>query len=165
MSTEDVTRLISAIESADNLGVWDIIPLVFSLIAIVLTIVQIFNTEQQHKSSIEADLLNKIFQEHLLYSFPQKFGVLKFNEKGKLTSANLFTDELNEIRIASQYYQYSNNGFYDQLKRELQSLEDFVVNSCNKTFLPSEQPSFFQEVQRRMEKIYQIINKRRYGKN
>ncbi len=165
MSTEDVTRLISAIESADNLGVWDIIPLILSLIAISLTIVQIFNTKQQHKSSIEANLLNKIFEEHLLCSFPKKFATLKFNEYGNLTSANLFTDELNEIRMDSQYYQYADKDFYNELKQKLQSLEDFVVNSCNKTFLPSEQPTFFQEVQGRMGEIYKLIDKRRYGQN
>lgn len=163
MSTEDVTRLVSAIESADNLGVWDIIPLIFSLTAIILTIVQIFKTKQQHKSSLEADLLRKVFENHLLYDFPQKFAILKFNEDGKLTSANLFTDELNAIRRDSQYYQYADVAFYNELKLKLQALEDYVVEACNKTFLASEQPSFLQEVQKQMGEVYKLIEKRKYG--
>ena len=80
-----------------------------------------------------------------------------------LSGVDGFISELNQLRKDILYFKYSNPKFYSSLKRSIQDLEDFVIDSSATTFDTETKKDFFQEMQSKIEEIYNTISKAYLG--
>ena len=75
----------------------------------------------------------------------------------------ILVDDLNKLRRDILYFKYADNDFYLALKKELQDLENYIVEAMNSQHDSTAQITFLTDVDERMTKIFVRINKRHCG--
>lgn len=140
---------------------------VLAIVAIIISIFSVYyqwrNDLKLNSVNLEAEYFQKIYEKHLLYELPQARKYIFF-QNNRLKDYDKLMDELNAIRNDSLYFLYSDKQFYEELKFALQDLEDFLGNCGNKEFTTENQQVILDEIQVKIEEIYNIIIKRYHGK-
>lgn len=139
--------------------------LIVSIISLIgtigIAIVQYFQNRRISQCSLEEEFFSEIYKDHLVNKLPEARKRMWVDKNKKLNDDTDLIDELNKIRQDSLYFMYNNEQFYNKLKAALQELEDFLINSEEKSV---EESSFFKEVQEKISTIYKIISDAKFGK-
>lgn len=140
------------------------------IIAIIAIVVSITSVLYQWKKdlklnavNLEAEYFQKIYERHLLSELPKARKYIFFSNN-KLKDYDKLMDELNAIRNDSLYFMYSDKKYYENLKNALQELEDYLGNCGNKEFSKENQDVIFNDIQEKIEEIYNIIISKYHGK-
>ena len=89
---------------------------------------------------------------------------VRFDDKGILCNGNNLCDALADMSMAALFYRYDDKIFFDKLVKECSSLEDLIVEAGNKPKrFEDNQHEFWQAVQKSLESIYRLIDKKRVG--
>ena len=68
------------------------------------------------------------------------------------------------MRSDSLYFEFRNKNFYDELKQNLQTLEDYLIKTVNKGKLQNyKQDIFYKQVNTYLEIIYKHITNAHFG--
>lgn len=144
----------------------DILTLVLSVLAIIVSICSAVATYHQtqrgQRISLEADYFSDIFKDYLLNRIPKAWRKIAFSD-GEIIQDNDLTNELVKLSKESQYFMFSDNDFYIELKEKLQNIEDELVNAHNYNYSKRQQASFMKRISRQLHDMYHFINKRYYG--
>ena len=157
----------STIEGAKNTTtVIDIVSVIIAILALGASIVSLIWTIQHSKKAqkitLEADYFRTIFKDYLVRKFPKAREKIFF-QKNKISGHKEFIDQLNSLRRKLSYFRYTDKQFYENLKTELQKLEDFILSAMNKSYESSEQTDFNISCDSQLSSIYELITKRYYG--
>lgn len=126
----------------------DIISAALSLFAIVVSIYAAFTANKSAAAAIRSS----------------NCGVIFFDDKGILCNGNNLCDALADMSMAALFYRYDDKIFFDKLVKECSSLEDLIVEAGNKPKrFEDNQHEFWQAVQKSLESIYRLIDKKRVG--
>lgn len=146
----------------------DIVSLVLSIIAILVSIVVAFvESVREYRLSrigLEAEYFKDIYKEHLVYKIPNARGYIKFDSANKLIGSDKLIDELQQLRKDSLYFQYNNPTFYGKLKQNIQELENYLVTNESRVFVGEDQTIAYTRIKDDIENIYRVISKGYLGK-
>lgn len=141
----------------------DCAALIISVLALLLSLyVAIAEARRDYKItkiSIEFEFYREIYKEHLIKKIPETRICMWIDKEGRIRDTQPFIDELNEIRRDSLYFLYNNKTFYNKLKKKLQKLEDFIIESEDDVFWGEDQTSFWNNIQAQLNEIYKVISK------
>ena len=161
-STADVLNVNIVDKSSSIPNFFDWAPIVLSIIAIAISIYTIYQTKETHKATLASTFFASIFKEYLLEKFPNGRERICF-ENGRIKGHEILVDDLNKLRRDILYFKYADNDFYLALKKELQDLENYIVEAMNSQHDSTAQIKFLTDVDERMTKIFVRINKRHCG--
>ena len=74
----------------------------------------------------------------------------------KILDANCLSDNLVNLRKKAQYFKFDDEDFYKELKNVTMDIEDYISESCNKTWENDEQADFLVIYIQKL-KIYIIV--------
>lgn len=142
----------------------DILAALAILISIITAMKQWRNDIKMNRINLEAEYFKQIYSEHLLKKLPKARGYVQFKSNGVLLVDDM-TDELNMIRQDSIYFFYADNKFYEKLKSGLGELEDYLVACSNQIISDTSiQKTVMQEIEDKLNIIYDILTRKYYGK-
>lgn len=142
----------------------DIISAALSLFAIVVSIYAAFTANKSAAAAIRSSNCGVIFDDYLIKKIPQARTTLRFDDKGILCNGNNLCDALADMSMAALFYRYDDKIFFNKLVKECSSLEDLIVEAGNKPKrFEDNQHEFWQAVQKSLESIYRLIDKKRVG--
>ena len=155
------------INQADNaMPIVDVFTLVLSVLAIIVSIWSAIASYHQmqrgQRISLEADYFSDIFKDYLLNRIPNAWRKITFSD-GEIIQDDDLTNVLVELGKKSQYFMFSDNDFYLELKEKLQGIEDDLVNAHNYNYSKRQQESFKKKISRQLHDMYHFINKKYYG--
>lgn len=146
----------------------DTLSLVLSILAIVISaIVGYFEYSGNRTSSLldlDSQFFRDIYSGYLLIKLPSALQDISFLEY-RICGSEPLEACLTKMRHDSLYYKYTNPEFYEELKRNMMALEDYVVNAHNRTFDHEQQNDFHSAMQDKLKTIYTTINKSYHGKS
>lgn len=146
----------------------DVVSLVLSIIAILVSVVVAFvESGREYRLSrigLEAEYFKDIYKEHLVYKIPSARGYIKFDSANKLIGSDKLIDELQQLRKDSLYFQYNNPAFYEELKQNIQKLENYLVMNEGRVFVGEEQTTAYTRIKDDIENIYRVISNGYLGK-
>ena len=141
----------------------DIAALVISIVAIVVSVVifiiELFTNKRINDINLISSFMNTIYEKHLISNIPNARKMICFSDN-KLSGISNLQHVLNQIRQDSLYFKYSDEQFFNELKKECQELEDYIVENEGKKFEYYEQPNVNKKIEKSIESIYAIINKK-----
>lgn len=133
------------------------------IISVVVAILQNNSNNKTNRISIEAEYFSDIYKEYLIKKIPIARKKLHF-EKDVLTGIDELCDLLKQMRSDSLYFEFRNRNFYDELKQNLQTLEDYLIETVNKgKLLNYQQDIFYKQVNTYLETIYKHITNAHFG--
>lgn len=143
----------------------DVASSVLAIVAIAVSIIALSQSDKIGKASIRSDNCSKIFDSYLIKQIPEARTRLHFGSDGRLQNGNGLCNELDKMMISSLFYKYDDNKFFVELNRKCDSLVDDIVDAGNHSLVSEyEQNHFFENVQKNLEDIYDLIDKKRTGK-
>lgn len=137
-----------------------------SAFALIVSIYAALTANSSAAASIRSTNCSTIFDDYLIKKIPQARAALRFDSSGYLCNGNNLCDVLANMNMSALFYKYDDNIFFKDLIHHCEMLEDMIVEAGNHP-RPSEhnQRLFGQEVQKELEVIYSLIDKKRIGKN
>lgn len=96
-----------------------------------------------------------IYLHYLVNRFPVARSKLNISEEGVLTGTDALVDCLNSMRKDFLYFMYSNPEFFHRLKKQLQSLEDYLILSEERLFVGESAVDFLHHVELSIKCIYE----------
>lgn len=146
----------------------DIAALIISIISLMATtIIGIYELKSNRKINditLEADFFDFLYKDLMIKQIPSCRAKLLFDQNNKLTGADDLIDAISEMRKKSIYYQYTDKLFYDRIKLKLQNIEDMLQESCDLKMLAEDQTDFFNNLQKEMKELYELLLKKYQGK-
>ena len=141
------------------------ISIVFSGIAIIISIIAVHYSNEIGRASIRADNCKEIFDEYLISKIPKSRSNLRFGPDGKLHNGNNLCEDLSSMLLSALFYKFDDQDFFTKLREKCEFVEDLVAEAADFA-RPSkdDQDSFFNELQCQLESIYGLIDKKRIGK-
>jgi len=136
--------------------------IVLSMAAIAISIYAIYQTRIAHKTTLASAFFASIFQDYLIRKIPNSREKICF-ENRKIKGHETLVDNLNELRREILYFKYADNKFFLVLQKELQNLENYIVDAMNSEHDSADQIKFLTTVDEKIEKIFVRINKRHCG--
>jgi len=141
-----------------------VISIIALLVSIVVACIEYFRDFKIAKIGLEFEFYREIYKEHLIYKIPEARNVMWIDEKRYLRDSDKLIEELNRIRRDSLYFMYNNRPFYEELKTQLQKLEDYIIKAGEKELAIDEQATFLNTVQDSLDGIYRVISNAYCGK-
>lgn len=142
---------------------------VLSVIAIIVSIIVAIKENRLqtdlNRINLESEYFNDIYKEHLIYKIPKARGYITFDASGKLIGTDKLIEELQQLRQDSLYFHYNKRDFYNKLKEEIQTLEDYLVKSADKQFVGEDYENIFRYITECINVIYKTISDGYLGKN
>lgn len=140
---------------------------VISFLAIIVSVVNAcytyFQSESHNKINIRSKYFEKVFDEHLLVNLPTARRYLRFSD-GRLVDVEKLSDALNDLRQSAVYFMYANHKFYDELRDYIGQLDDYIQECGNKRYDFDQQSIVLDSIQKKMESIYDCIDKASTGR-
>ena len=133
------------------------------LVSVGTVIYQMINDRKLNAINLEAEYFKEIYGKYLLYEIPNARKRLQFINKTLSGQKNLM-GILNEIRHDSIYFLYTDKKFYENIKFLTQDLEDYLANCANISFSLENQEVVFNEIQEKLENIYDTLIKKYHGR-
>lgn len=141
-----------------------ILSLISFVTSVIIAIYEIVENRKLNSVSLESEYFDSLFKDFLLNKIPLTRSTIKFDMNSKLVGTEEFINVLKDMRHNSLYFQYTDVSFFDELKKALFDLEDYILNSENKEITGEEQTEFFNEVQKKIVVIYKILLNKYKGK-
>lgn len=138
-----------------------IMSIIALIVSIVISFVEIRNSNKINKINLDSEYINEIFKNYLLIEIPQKRKFIKFDGKGKLTGISEIKQVLNNMLKDSLYFRFADKSFYDTLKTIISNLEDFLVEKNSKVFESTEHAELLSYIDKSIEDIYSTIEKKK----
>ncbi len=91
----------------------------------------------------------------MIYDIPKAQRKIYVNESGIIQDDKDFIKLLNKIRNKSLYFKYTDKDFYDKLVKNLQDLEDFIINRSNTPIV--DRNNFLKSVNDKVEELYKLL--------
>lgn len=113
---------------------------------------------------METEYFDSLYKDYLLNKLPKARAKMLIGQDYKLIGSQELTQLLNSMRQDSLYFMYADSKFYNDLKTKLQSLEDYIVNHEDQKLIAEEQTEFFNNIQRQIMGIYDLMLKKHNGK-
>ena len=141
----------------------DIIAIVVSVISLLLSIVfcilNDYRTKQLNRINIASEYFNTVYKDKLIKEIPKKRADLRW-EKGKLLNYAELCVEITALADDSGFYYYSKSAYYSELKSLVQSAEDCICGTANRTeATTSGQERALNEIDKKIKNIYHCISK------
>lgn len=143
----------------------DIASFIISIVALLASIVAIYNDKRIAENDIRASNCSLIFDNYLIEKIPQARAKIQFDSSnGHLKNCNELCDVIESMLFSALFYKYDDSHFYLQLKQNCQTLVDLLLLECDKPHLEKEdQDSVIRQIQSNMEIIYHLIDQKRVG--
>lgn len=138
--------------------VLSILSFIFSCI---IAVYQIKMTIKLNNVNLKSGIYEKIFDKYLITEIPNARGYIKFDNKNYLTGEDKLKEVLVDMQNDLLYFRYNDKNFYDGLKSELQSLEDFLVQNVGKQINQMDQLDFLNKIEVFLSKIYKMIEEKK----
>lgn len=141
---------------------------ILSVIAIAISVLVAVTEYKKdikiNRMNLESEYFKEIYKKHLIYEIPTARGYIRFDSDNKLIDVDKMVNELQLLRQDSLYFQYNNLDFYNNLKDQIQKLEDYLVNNVGKQFIGEEQTQSYNQIQNSINSIYCVISEGYLGK-
>ncbi len=145
-----------------NISIETILSIVAIFISIIIPLFQHFWNKKMHSDDLEAEFYKDIFKEYLIKRIPEARIRIHYNNN-KLDGTNRLIDVLNNLRRDILFFRFNDRTYYDELCKLLQKLEDKLVNRTG-NMNDSEYIKFYEEVDKDIHSIYEVIMKKYAGK-
>ena len=141
--------------------------LLLSVIALIVSIINAcytYNQKEKHnRINIRSKYFEKVFDQHLLVNLPVARKYLRFDSEGHLTDVEKLSSALSDMRQSALYFMFANRNFYEELRADIEKLDDYIQECGNKTFDADQQSGVLGNVQNMMQSIYDCIDKASTG--
>lgn len=158
--------MLPQIMSTTTNGFFDLIPILVSIIALVVSIATTVITYRQavksQRLSLEAEYFCQIFKKYLVTSIPTARECIHFEDE-KIANQDELCRVVNTLRKEAKYFRFTDSDFYTDLKTQLQEIEDYLVDCLNHHYDGERQAAFFAGLDRLIESLYKRVTKRYYG--
>ena len=138
--------------------------LILSITSLVVSIILALNTHFQNishnRTNLKARYFEIIFDDIIVDIIPRSISLISFGKSGKILDANCLSDNLVNLRKKAQYFKFDDEDFYKELKNVTMDIEDYISESCNKTWENDEQADFFSNLHSKIKDLYYCIDKR-----
>jgi len=138
----------------------EVIALIFSFVAIVISIVSIREAKKLNDINLQSEYLKSIYFDYLTNKFPQARKKLRFDNKSILKDIEFLQEELIDFRKELFFYKYIDGQFYESIKMKIQTLEDFIVENEDCFFAEDKKYVFYSKVDELMGEIYKCLEKK-----
>lgn len=164
ISTDAVDIVSTAVKSSNTPSLELVLSVLAIIISVVVAIVEYVWNKWINTTNLEAEFYKDIYFEYLMKTIPEARQEIRYNNK-KIEDIDKFTNVLNDMRRDSLFFRYKDKAFYDKLKNQLQSLEDYVTQVSSKDEVDAEEFSTFtSKMSEQIEQIYDSIMKRYKGR-
>lgn len=145
----------------------DAVSLVFSFIALTISgfvaVIEYKRDFKINRLNMESEYFTDTYKKYLIKEIPVARKKLHF-EKGKLIGIGELIEVLKNIWKDSLYFEFRNKVFYDELKKKLQRLEDYIIEIASSGVVDTyKQEIFFKQVDTDIKSIYDYISKAHFG--
>lgn len=144
-----------------------IIANVLSVIAIVISVgvpaVEYYNDKKINSINIDIQYYDKVYSEYLLERIPECRIKVERMYDGSVLGIDDFVDLLREMRKKSLYFKFANEGFFYELRRRIQRLEDVLTMLPDK-ISEEEYRTFRSEIDKMIYQIYECIHEASHGR-
>lgn len=138
--------------------------LICSAIAIIISVIAIYQTKSINNINLSASYYSKIFDLYLIERIPETRQYLWFDSEGKLTHINKLSEVLADLKKDALYFKYNNPNFYDELCKRTDFLEDYIMELANESTDASIQEEKKNKISVLIEDIYCCIDNSQKGK-
>lgn len=139
----------------------DKIALVLSILSlissIVMVIFQVKKSKKLNDITLESNYFDYLYRDLLVLKIPSARVKMTFNSESHLVGTEEILSVITEIRHKSMYFQYADKAFYDNLKRKLEDLENYIVRTEDKVVKGEDQRDFFNTIHSRISGIYNLM--------
>lgn len=155
VSEQQLTKDVGLEQAAFVLS---IISLVLSvLVGIGIAIYEVKSSKKLNDISLETSYFNKLYKDYLLIDLPKHRKLITFNYEGKLIGTEDLIAGLKKIREDSLYYFYTDQKFYNQLKKCVQDLEDYILITEDRFVDNMDQVDVHNEITDKIKDIYKVM--------
>lgn len=137
----------------------EIVSNIIAIVALLISLYGFSREKRSEKRSHEFDLFVDVYKDHLVSKLPSARAKIYITQAGKITGIDDFICELNSIRKASIYFKYAEPQFYEELKKTLWDLEDYLT-MIEEPFVGEARVNFDYEVNTRLSNIYRCLLKK-----
>lgn len=141
----------------------DVVSICAAIIAVLSAYAAYKQNEKINRINLKSAYFDEIYKEHLIYKIPEARRYIQF-VNGTLIGTCKMTDELKNIQKDSLYYYYNDKKFFLELKKNLQELENYLMQREGQLFDVDEQLEVMNKIQENIEQIYACINEFRLSK-
>lgn len=131
---------------------------VSAIASAISAVLMYMQTVKINKFYVNKTYHSKIFDDFLIYKLPIARQDIKFDDEGKLINTQSFVDELSNLRNNSLFYKYKSKEFYNDIKKQTQEIEDYVMNLGNEKTDKEEQSSKLIIINEKTERLYETIS-------
>lgn len=132
-----------------------------SIIAIVISVItllfEFYRDVKLNKTNLKSEYFKELYFKLLLEEIPQERNNLFFNPQGYLIHYRNFVELFNLILEKSMYYKYTDSKYYTELKNSVQELEDYVLETANKSFNKKLHSGILDDIDEKVENIFSIL--------
>ena len=143
----------------------DVIALVISICAFIVSVlVPIFEflwNNKMNKHNLEAEYFREMYGEIIYQKIPKALEFFHFDGK-KIYGTDNMLEVLREIRTRSLYFKVTDKMFFDELKRTVQDLEDYIVQTPDE-MTTVQFATFYATVNQKIEVIYARMSNKYIG--
>lgn len=132
--------------------------LILSIIAILVSIFEIYNNARLNKTNIKSEYFSQIYYDYLFNQIPDARKQIRI-DNGRFIGFEKLQDAVTDMVSKSEFFKFANERFYNKLKKKCIDLEDFLLNTANKKNIQLSSPC--NEVDKKIKKIYKYINRKR----
>lgn len=130
-----------------------------SVIALVISIIAIVQERLGQKKSREFEIFKETYQTHLVQKLPAARAGVQVTQNGEVTGTEDLIEELQSIRKDSLYFLYADKDFFEDLKKKLWRMEDYLI-LIDEPLIEEKRIDYENEMERMLISIYECITKR-----
>lgn len=138
----------------------DVIALVVAICAFIVSVAvpifEFFWNRKLNRHNLQAEYFREIFGQLLYEDVPIAMNYIHFDGQAISGTDNIL-DVLRKIRSRSIYFKYADNEFYLKLIEEVQSLENYIVQTPDAMSAP-EFADFYKNIHEKIENIYKYMS-------
>lgn len=140
----------------------DLSSLIISMVSFVFSTISFIISFKQNQNinslNLQSRYFEKIFDKYLIEEIPKARAYIRYYNN-RLADVDRLIDILGKLKSDSLYFKYSNNNFYEKLKKSIDNLELFLTNCSNNSESDvDKQSQNMLEIGNQITFIYQIIN-------
>lgn len=144
----------------------EVVALVVSICAFIVSIaVPIFEfiwNQKMNKQNLEAEYFREMYGEIMYQKIPAALAYFHFDGH-KISGTDMMLNVLREIRIRSLYFKVVDKPFFDKLKKSVQDLEDYIVQTPDE-METAQFTTFYETVNQKIATIYLNMSNKYIGK-
>ena len=138
------------------------ITIIISIVALIVSIIAIVIEKRGSRSQLRIDFFNDHFREELSHKIPEARQKIIFKNE-RVSGCEELQDVLTEMRRGALYFKYANRKFYNRFVEANQEVEDYFIDGLNKNFGEERQHEFLAEGDKKLQHLYQTINRKYFG--